>query len=171
MNGQVRFGDRSTLSIEEKGPVTFKCKNREERTLKSVYYIPTLCNNIISLGHVFEEENQITLNREFLWVHYNRERLIMKVKRSSNRLYRIVIKTCKSMCLLSKLDEISWLLHSRLGHVNFQAMNLMSMNEMVTDFPKISQPKGLCSGCLMAKQKLGCSSSVQCKSKIGVDPW
>ncbi|XP_074341853.1 uncharacterized protein LOC141679248 [Apium graveolens] len=50
ITGKVRFGDGSTVEIKGKGTVTFKCKNGEEVTLDGVYYIPTLCNNIISLG-------------------------------------------------------------------------------------------------------------------------
>lgn len=152
VTGKVRFGDGSTVSIEGKGSITFKCNNGEERMLKDVYYIPTLCNNIISLGQISEEGNQVVINGEYLWVRDNRGRLLMKVKRSPNRLYRIVLKTCKQECLLSKSDEVSWLWHSRLGHVNFQAMSLMSRKDMVTGFPRISQPKGVCNGCLMAKQ-------------------
>ncbi|XP_074322914.1 uncharacterized protein LOC141659884 [Apium graveolens] len=47
---QVQFGDGSTVKIEGKGMIVFKCKNGEEHTLKEVYFIPTLCSNIISLG-------------------------------------------------------------------------------------------------------------------------
>lgn len=38
------------------------------------------------------------------------------------------------------------------SNVNFQAMVLMSKNNMVEGMPKITQPKGVCSGFLMAKQ-------------------
>lgn len=50
VTGRVKFGDGSTVQIEGKGSIIFKCKNGEERALHEVYYIPTLCNNIISLG-------------------------------------------------------------------------------------------------------------------------
>lgn len=72
--------------------------------------------------------------------------------RSNNRLYRIVIEPCTQTCLLTKSDDTSWLWHSRLGHVNFQAMVLMSKKKMVKGLQEIVQPKGVCSECLMAKQ-------------------
>lgn len=50
VSGQVKFGDGSTVSIKGRGVISFRCKNDEEKLLKDVYYIPTLCNNIISLG-------------------------------------------------------------------------------------------------------------------------
>ncbi|XP_074364584.1 uncharacterized protein LOC141705585 [Apium graveolens] len=69
ITGKVRFGDGSTVEIKGKGTVTFKCKNGEEVTLDGVYYIPTLCNNIISLGQLAENGNKVILNGAFLWVY------------------------------------------------------------------------------------------------------
>lgn len=50
VTGQVRFGDGSTVVIKSKGIVGFKCKNREQLEFHEVYYIPEMCNNIISIG-------------------------------------------------------------------------------------------------------------------------
>ena len=50
----VSFGDKSIVNIEEKCSITFRCKNGEEQTLQKVYYIPNLCNNIISIGQLSE---------------------------------------------------------------------------------------------------------------------
>ena len=152
VTGEVRFGDGSTISIKGKGTIPFICKNGEERSFQDVYYIPNLCNNIVSLGQLSEEGNRVVLHGKFLWVYDKLDRLLMKVRRSANRLYKIIIEEDKNMCLLSKSEESSWLWHSRLGHVNFQAMTLMTKNEMVKGVPKLIQPKGVCEACLMAKQ-------------------
>lgn len=152
ISGNVRFGDGSTIKIEGKGTIKFRCKNGEERTLYDVYYIPTLCNNIISLGQLSEGGNKVVISGNLLRVYDNHEKLLMKVPRSNNRLYRILIEPCENVCMLSKSEDVSWLWHTRLGHVNFQAMELMSKKKMVKGMPDIAQPKGICSGCLMAKQ-------------------
>lgn len=76
----------------------------------------------------------------------------MKVKRSANRLYKIIIESGEPKCLLSRSNENAWLWHSRLGHVNFKAMELMATNDMVRGFPKIVSPEMTCTGCLMSKQ-------------------
>lgn len=152
ITGQVKFGDGSTVKIEGKGSIIFKCKNGEERTLHEVYYIPSLCSNIISLGQLSEVGNRVILKSDFLWVFDNQERLLMKVKRSTNRLYKLIIETSKPICLLTKTDEISKLWHTRLGHVNYQALELMYKNKMVHGFPRIISPKHNCTGCLMSKQ-------------------
>lgn len=128
------------------------CKNGEERCLLDVYYIPNLCNNIISLGQMSETGSRVVLKGENLWVYDEKERLLMKIKRSPNRLYKIDIETKRVMSLLSKADEMSKLWHVRLGHVNFQALHMMSKEQMVVGMPRINQQEKVCEGCLMSKQ-------------------
>lgn len=59
----VSLGDGSNVRIEWKGSVCFVCKNGETRTIEDVYYIPTLRNNIMSLGQLAEEGNRIIIMR------------------------------------------------------------------------------------------------------------
>lgn len=87
--------------------------------LHEVYYIPILCNNFISLGQLSKEGIKVVLHGEFLRVYDTKEKLLMKVKRSPNRLYKMIIETTKATCLMAKSDDLGWLWHSRLGHVNF----------------------------------------------------
>lgn len=152
ITGQVRFGDGSSVKIEGKGTVMFVCKNGEEFALHEVYYIPSLQTNIVSIGQLSEEGNRVVIKGEYLWVFDQQERLLMKVERSQNRLYKLMIETGSKKCLMSKQDEVSRLWHLRLGHVNYQALNLMSKHRMVNGMPRIAQPKTVCVGCLMSKQ-------------------
>lgn len=152
VTGEVKFGDGSTVKIEGKGPIAVKCKNSEEWLLPEVYYIPSLRNNIISLGQLSENGKRVVLLGEYLWVYDENERPLMKVKRSSNRLYRIIVEDTPATCFLSKIEEDSLLWHSRLGHVNFGAMKLMSTRSMAHGIPEFTQQKGVCSGCLLSKQ-------------------
>lgn len=152
VTGVVKFGDGSSVRIEGKGSIMLHCKNGEERCLKNVYYIPTLKNNIISLGQLSESGHKVMLQGDYLWVNDERGELLMKVKRSPNRLYKILIDNVSSMCLLSKEEEVIKLWHMRLGHVNYQAMNMLSNEEMARGIPKFIKPKGICEGCLLSKQ-------------------
>ena len=130
-----------------------RCKNGEERTLSDVYFIPCLRSNIISLGQLTEEGNQVTIKGEYMWIHEREGRLLMKIKKSANRLYKLFIESPRSSCLLSKAEEDSKLWHARLGHVNYQAMSLMFKEKMVKGLPRIVQPNDVCVGCLLSKQK------------------
>lgn len=148
---QVKFGDGSTLCIKGKGVVSFKCKNGEEKTIKYVYYIPSLCNNIISLGQLSEAGNKVVLDGDYLWVYEEHGRLLMKVKRSENHLYKISLEENNPTCLLAKTEEDTWLWHARLGHVNFQALETMSRERIAYGLPKLVQPVKRCEGCLISK--------------------
>lgn len=152
VTGQVKFGDGSMVEIKGKGSITLRCKNGESRTLKDVYYIPALRSNIISLGQLSEDGYKIVLKGENLWVYDTQNDLLMKVKRSLNRLYKLIIYSREDKCLMASCENDNWLWHSRLGHVNFRAMELMSTNNMVHGMPKIKQPNEVCTGCLMSKQ-------------------
>ena len=61
VRGSVRFGDRSTVDIEGRGTVLFRCKTGEHQRLTGVYHIPRLAANIISLGQLEEEGFKILL--------------------------------------------------------------------------------------------------------------
>lgn len=150
---QVKFGDGSVVHIKGRSSIVIKCKLGEERVLQEVYYIPSLCNNIISLGQLSEEGNKVTINGDQLWIHDKYGTLLINVKRTPNRLYKVIIEDSKTHFLLSKADEATWLWHSRLGHVKFKAMKLMDTDQMVYGLPKLTHPKEVCSGCLMAKQQ------------------
>ncbi|XP_074347159.1 uncharacterized protein LOC141685989 [Apium graveolens] len=109
VTGKVRFGDGSTVDIKGKGSVLFKCKNGEEKLFHEVYFIPTLCNNILSLGQLSEEGNRVVMHGDFPWMYDKEKKLLMKVRRSGNRLYKILIESVEAKCLMSTIDEVSWL--------------------------------------------------------------
>lgn len=66
MIGELKFGDGYTVHIKGIGVVSFRCKNGKEKKLKELYYILTLCNNIISLGQLSEARNKVILDEDFL---------------------------------------------------------------------------------------------------------
>lgn len=76
----------------------------------------------------------------------------MKVQRSPNRLYKLLLESSTSTCLLSKSNNESWLWHVRMGHVNFQSLMLLNKHQMVQGLPKIAQPDNVYGGYLMSKQ-------------------
>ncbi|XP_074322797.1 uncharacterized protein LOC141659768 [Apium graveolens] len=128
ITGEVKFGDGSTVNIKGKGSITFKCKNKEERIFDNMFYIPCHYNNIISLAQMSEEGNKVIMLRELLWVYEKDGRALMKVKKSVNRLYKIMLEESPGACLHTqntKMEEDSWLWQCRLGHVNFNAISTM----------------------------------------------
>lgn len=42
-------------------------------------------------------------------VRDKQDRLLMKVKRTTNRVYKIEINESEHVCLLTKIEEVTWL--------------------------------------------------------------
>lgn len=59
------------------------------------------------------------IHSDLLKVYDEHENMLMRVKRSSNRLYKMIIEPSKPACIFSKSDDDLWLWHLRLGHVNY----------------------------------------------------
>ena len=81
------------------------------------------------------------------------QRLLAKVKRSSNRLYVLNIAPALPECFLVRSKEEDWLWHARYGHVNFHALKIMGKNGMVHGMPLINHKDRICDGCLIGKQQ------------------
>ncbi|GKC36157.1 retrotransposon protein, putative, unclassified, partial [Tanacetum coccineum] len=150
--GYVKFGNESKVRIEGKGSIVFQCKNGEHRKLDEVYYIPDLCSNIISLGQLAEGGDEIKIKDPFLWVHDEAGKLLMKVGRSPNRLYKIELEEVSSMCLTARFSDPTWLWHMRMGHINFTSMKHMAEKKMIEGMPRLDIPSQPCEGCLVGKQ-------------------
>lgn len=153
VTGSVKFGDGSTVNIMGKGTIMFNCRGGDQWALQEVYYIPKLCSNLVSLGQLTETGHKVVMDEDELDVFIKSPwQLIMKVKRTKNRLYRLELKIATPLCLLANLEEPAWLWHARLGHVNFQSMKMLMDKEMATGVPMIKHPNQLCKNCLVTKQ-------------------
>ena len=96
-----------------------------------MYYIPKLKSSLVSLGQLTEVGYRIVMDDDLIEVaEKNPERIIIRVQRSVNRLYKIELKPIEPICLLANVGDLSWLWHGRLGHVNFQSMKLLNEKEM-----------------------------------------
>ena len=117
-----------------------------------MYYIPKLCSNIISLGQMTENGNKVQMTEDVMKVSDRSGKLLMSVKRTQNCLYKITLKTLKQVCLLTSLEDPTWLWHVRLGHVNFHDLKLMGEKKLVVGVPLVTQPNKLCVACMITKQ-------------------
>lgn len=105
----MRSGDGSTVQIKGKGSVLLQCKNGEQRLLSEVYYIPSLCNNIISLGQLSKGGCKTIIHLAYLYLYDSSGHLVAKVRRSCNRLYKVLLDTCKPIRLMANIEEPAWL--------------------------------------------------------------
>ncbi|XP_022024793.1 uncharacterized protein LOC110925129 [Helianthus annuus] len=96
VTGKVKFGDGSCIDIRGKGSVLLEGKTGEKRLLTDVYYLPSLQSNIISLGQATEGGCDIHMKCDLLTIHDDTGKLMMRVTRTKNRLYKINLKIASS---------------------------------------------------------------------------
>lgn len=72
-----------------------------------------------------EDGNEVEMTGEYLKVYDESGALLMSVRRSPNRLYKIQLETCDETYLMASFDNPAWLWHARLGHINFHTLKLI----------------------------------------------
>ncbi|XP_076937607.1 uncharacterized protein LOC143605339 [Bidens hawaiensis] len=138
ISGKVRFGDASYVEIKGMGSILLECKNREQRVVTNVYYIPGLKSNILSLGQLTKIGCKVVMEYNQLRLYDIKETLLMKVERSKNRLYIVNLKIGTPISMLASLQDIAWLWNARLFHMSFNTIKDMTQKNLVRGVPWIS---------------------------------
>ncbi|KAG7584577.1 Integrase catalytic core [Arabidopsis suecica] len=153
ITGKVRFGDDSRIDIKGKGSIMFITKNGDRRTLNDVYYIPKLKSNIVSLGQATESGCDVRMREDQLTLCDKEGKLLVKAKRSRNRLYKVILEVDNTKCLqIGGSSNISSRWHARLGHIGTENMKTMIEKNLVFGIPQFKIEKEVCSSCLLGKQ-------------------
>lgn len=141
ITGKVRFGDDSRIDIKGKGSISFIDKNGEKRVMTDVYFIPELKSNIISLGQATESGCDVRMREDYLTLHDQDGKLLVKATRSKNRLYKVRMGLINNLCLQIKTmsDSAKW--HARLGHINTENMRSMIQRKLVIGVPCLNIEK------------------------------
>ena len=152
ITGKVRFGYDSRIDIKGKGTIAFTDMNGDARKMTDVYFIPDLKSNIITLGQATEAGCDIRLRGEELTMHDQHGKLLVKEKRSRNRLYKVYMGIWSNarLYLSSSTETNRW--HSRLGHINLESLKGMIQKELVLGLTNITIEKEVCGSCFLGKQ-------------------
>ncbi|WVZ91404.1 hypothetical protein U9M48_037581 [Paspalum notatum var. saurae] len=153
--GAVKFGDGSTVDILGRGTIMFAAKGGGHRILTDVYYIPRLRSNIVSLGQLDEDGCKVEIERGELRVRDPAKELLLKVRRSSNRLYKVTLTLARPISLLARGEDDAWRWHERFGHLGFDGLKQLTRGAMVRGLPQLDHPDQLCEACLAGKQRRG----------------
>ncbi|XP_047337540.1 uncharacterized protein LOC124941279 [Impatiens glandulifera] len=65
VKGKVWFNDNFVVNICGKGMVKIECVTRNHQILSDVFYIPSLKNNLLSLGQLDENDCKIVIENGF----------------------------------------------------------------------------------------------------------
>ncbi|GMP36892.1 hypothetical protein CsSME_00008847 [Camellia sinensis var. sinensis] len=119
VQAQVSFGDSSKTPVKRRGNILIKLKNGDHDYIFNVYYVPTMKNNILSIGQLLEKGYDISMKDCHLTVKDNHGNLIAR-------------------CLSAIIKDKDWLWHLRFGHLNFGSLKLLSSKNMVKGLPHIA---------------------------------
>ncbi|KAK2981150.1 hypothetical protein RJ640_013472 [Escallonia rubra] len=150
--GNITFEDFSQVQVKEKGTILIRLKDGSHQFISNVFYVPDMKSNILSLGQVLEKIFDIHLKDKSLIMKDGNGKLLAKVPMTKNRMFMLNIQSDVPRCLKTCIKDSSWLRHMRLGHLNFDGLQVMSKKSMVKGLPSINHLNQLCEGCLFGKQ-------------------
>ena len=94
------------MEIKERGTLLFQCRNGDQWLLHDVYYIPRLRSNLISLGQLTEAGHKVIMDDNWLEVYDKvRQKLVLRVSRTANRLYQAELRSSEPVCLMARVSE------------------------------------------------------------------
>lgn len=151
ITGKVRFGDDSRIDIKGKGSVLFITQDGSKKLLANVYYIPDLKSNILSLGQATEAGCEVKMKEGDLTLIDKEGNLVVKAKRSANRLYKVLMDVVDDKCLQATTVSDSAMWHARLGHIGASSLKTMIRDQLVLGL-QLNVETDPCSSCLLGKQ-------------------
>nr|GEV40404.1 retrovirus-related Pol polyprotein from transposon TNT 1-94 [Tanacetum cinerariifolium] len=125
--------------------------------LGRVYFVEGLGHNLFSMGQFCDSNLEVAFRRNVCFVRNLEGVDLLKGDRSTN-LYTINLHETASaspICLIARASSTkSWLWHQRLSHLNFDTINDLARNDLVSGLPKFKYHKEhLCPSCEQEKSK------------------
>nr|GEV68379.1 hypothetical protein [Tanacetum cinerariifolium] len=122
-----------------------------------VYFVEGLGHNLFSVGQFCDSNLEVAFKRNTCFVRNLEGVDLLKGNRTAN-LYTINLYEMASaspICLMARASSTkSWLWHQRLSHLNFDTINDLAKNDLVTGLPKFKyHKKHLCPSCEQEKSK------------------
>ncbi|GJS07429.1 putative ribonuclease H-like domain-containing protein [Tanacetum coccineum] len=150
--GTVRFGNDHVDAILGFGDLQWG-----NILITRVYFVEGLRHNLFSVGQFCDSDLEVALRRNTCFVRNLEGVDLLKGNRTTN-LYTINLHKMAStslICLMAHATSTkSWLLHQRLSHLNFDTINDLAKNDLVTGLPKFKYHKEhLCPSCEQGKSK------------------
>nr|GEX29082.1 hypothetical protein [Tanacetum cinerariifolium] len=150
--GTVRFGNDHVAVILGFGDLQWG-----NILITKVYFVEGLGHNLLSVGQFCDLDLEVTFRRNTCFVRNLKGVDLLKGNCTTN-LYTINLHEMVSaspICLMARATSTkSWLWHQRLSHLNFDTINDLAKNNIVTSLPKFKYHKEyLCPSCEQGKSK------------------
>ncbi|GKE21202.1 putative ribonuclease H-like domain-containing protein [Tanacetum coccineum] len=150
--GTVRFGNDHVAAILDFGDLQWG-----NILITRVYFIEGLGHNLFSVGQFCDSDLEVTFRRNTCFIRNLEGVDLLKGNRTTN-LYTINLHDmafASPICLMAlATSSKSWLWHQLLSHLNFDTINDLARNDLVTSLPKFKYHKEhLCPSCEQGKSK------------------
>nr|GEV50237.1 ribonuclease H-like domain-containing protein [Tanacetum cinerariifolium] len=151
-SGTVKFGNDQIAPI-----LGYRDLVQGDVTIKRVYYVEELNHNLFFVGQFYDADLEVAFRKSTCYIRDLKGNDLLTGSRGTY-LYSISLRDTTSpnpICLMAKATSSqAWLWHRRLSHLNFDTINLLSKNNIVTGLPKLKFIKDhLCSSCELGKAK------------------
>nr|GEX63027.1 retrovirus-related Pol polyprotein from transposon TNT 1-94 [Tanacetum cinerariifolium] len=156
--GTVRFGNDQFVPSLGYGDLV-----QGNITINRVYYVKGLNHNLFSVGQFCDADLEVAFWKSTCFVRVLKGNDLLTGNRGSD-LYTISLQETTSLTLIylmaKALPTQAWLWHSRLSHLNFDYINLLSKKDVVIGLPKLKYVKDqLCSSCEMSETSVANDTS------------
>lgn len=74
------------------------------------------------------------------------------IRMSRNRMFPLPLRTETVSFFSTLMNDTSWLWHLRFGHLNFNGLQFLAKNDVVTGLPLLEKSNQVCEGCILGKQ-------------------
>nr|GEU74080.1 hypothetical protein [Tanacetum cinerariifolium] len=104
-------------------------------TIKMVYYVEGLNHNLFSVGQFCNADLEVAFQKSTCYIRDLKGHDLLIGSRGTD-LYSIILQDITSpnlICLMAKATSSqAWLWHRRLSHLNFETINVLSKNDIVS---------------------------------------
>nr|GFC55362.1 retrovirus-related Pol polyprotein from transposon TNT 1-94 [Tanacetum cinerariifolium] len=150
--GTVHFGNDHVAAILGFGDLQWG-----NILITRVYFVKGLGHNLFSVGQFCDSDLEVAFRRNTGFFRNLKGVDLLKGDRSTN-LYTINLHEMASaspICLMARASSTkSWLWHQQLSHLNFDTINDLARNDLVSGLPKFKyHKKHLCASCEQGKSK------------------
>ncbi|GJS28165.1 retrovirus-related pol polyprotein from transposon TNT 1-94 [Tanacetum coccineum] len=126
-------------------------------TIKRVYYVDGLNHNLFSIGQFYDADLEVAFRKSTCYIRDLKGNNLLTGSRGTY-LYSTTLQetsTPNPICLMAKATSSqAWLWHRHLSHLNFDTINLILKNDILTSLLKLKFVKDhLCSSCELGKAK------------------
>ncbi|GKE14532.1 retrovirus-related pol polyprotein from transposon TNT 1-94, partial [Tanacetum coccineum] len=150
--GTIRFGNDHVAAVLGYGDLKWG-----NILITRVYFVEGLGHNLFSVGQFCDSDLEVAFRRNTCFVRNLEGVDMLKGNRTTN-LYIINLHEMASaspIFLMARATSTkSWLWHQRLSHLNFDTINDLAKNDLVTGLPKFKYHKEhLCPSCEQGKSR------------------